>query len=171
MSKDLIWVKRSVEGGKYEFVVFEKELAEAFSKFDSANNSLTFILFNGIAGVENDVVKKLGSIVDECSSTFRKYQLNKYDVRANYKWNESLYEVKDLKGFSVKKQLKKIMRNCEKVGFPLTDICDVNADIMTNLGFSLSGDYWFGNRVVIHKDNAFNSINKKFCKVKLLETI
>ena len=84
-----IRVKKSVEGGKYKVVVLEEELVDALLKFDRMNDTLTFLLFNRIVVVDGDVTDQLVAIGEECKAVFRKYNLDKYDVRASYKWNES----------------------------------------------------------------------------------
>jgi hypothetical protein len=84
-----IQVKKSVEGGKFNVVTIEQELMNALLKFDSMNDTFTFLIVNGITEVNSDVSDKLFAIGDECRLVFRKYNLDKYDVRANYKWNEA----------------------------------------------------------------------------------
>jgi hypothetical protein len=87
MSK--VQVKKSVEGGKYKVVILESELVDALLKFDRMNDTATFLIVNGIIKVDSDIADQLFAIGEDCKSVFRKYNLDKYDVRAHYKWNES----------------------------------------------------------------------------------
>lgn len=84
-----VQVKKSVEGGKYKVVVLEEELVDALLKFDKMNDTATFLIVNRIIAVDSDVADELFAIGEECKAVFRKYNLDKYDVRASYKWNES----------------------------------------------------------------------------------
>lgn len=84
-----VQVKKSVEGGSYKVVVIERELMNALMKFDEVNNTFTFLVVNGLTKVDSDIADGLFAISEDCRKVFRKYELDKYDVRANYKWNEA----------------------------------------------------------------------------------
>lgn len=84
-----VQVKKSVEGGKFKVVILDKELADALVRYNDMNDTLVFLMFNGIIDAKSDVMIDLLKIDAECKVIFRKYDLDKYDVRANYKWNES----------------------------------------------------------------------------------
>lgn len=84
-----VQVKKSVEGGKFREVIIEDELMNALMKFDKANETLTFLIVNGLIKVDSDISDGLFAISEDCRKIFRKYELDKYDVRANYKWDEA----------------------------------------------------------------------------------
>lgn len=78
-------ILKSVEGSEFKEVILDKELVIALSEWSRLCLSTTWLY-------ENDIkfdVDKINKISDELTQVFRKYKLDKYDVRANYKFDES----------------------------------------------------------------------------------
>ena len=84
-----VQVRKSVEGGSYRVVQIEKELMDSLIRFDQVNNTFTFLFVNGMLKMDDDLSDKLLAIIEECKLVFRKYNLDKYDIRAHYKWNDA----------------------------------------------------------------------------------
>jgi hypothetical protein len=81
-------ILKSIEGNEYQEVILEKELVDALFEFNEANKSLTFLMLRGIL---NDEVKEgLSKIINDCKDVFHNHGLTKYDIRANYKFEESI---------------------------------------------------------------------------------
>jgi hypothetical protein len=85
-----IQVKKSIEGGKYKNVIIEDELFDALLKYNRLNETFTFLSTNGLMDMNSDVFGGLSKIDQECSNIFRLYNLDKYDVRAHYKFEEAI---------------------------------------------------------------------------------
>jgi hypothetical protein len=82
-------ILKSIEGGPYEEVVLEKELVDALFEFDEASTTFTFLITRGI--LIDEVKEGLTKIIENCKKNFLIHGLSKYDIRANYKFEESIF--------------------------------------------------------------------------------
>jgi hypothetical protein len=82
-------VKKSIEGGKYKNVIIEDELFDALLKYDKLSDTFNFLFVNGLIDTKSELFNNLNKIGDECRNIFRKYNLDKYDVRSIYMFNEA----------------------------------------------------------------------------------
>jgi len=81
-------VLKSVEGGEFKEVIINRELFDSLFDWEQLSISETFLRSNDI--ITDDNIKSFNIISDNCQSIFRKYNLNKYDVRAVYKFDEAI---------------------------------------------------------------------------------
>jgi hypothetical protein len=82
----MIKIKRSIEGGKFKTIIIEKELFDALFEYKQVNEAWLYFETRGLKHNIDEIFK----IVDNCENIFRKYNLDKFDVRAKYKFNESI---------------------------------------------------------------------------------
>jgi hypothetical protein len=85
MSK--VRISRSIEGEAFSDVILDRELVVALAGFNQATESFVFLLEKG--WITDDLTMKFKKDLEAYESVFRKYNLNKYEVRANYKFEES----------------------------------------------------------------------------------
>lgn len=78
-------IERSIEGGPFIKVILDEELVIALDEYNQMCLAMTYLY-------ERDIDfprEQLRKIKEDCYSIFRKYDLDKWDVRANYKFDES----------------------------------------------------------------------------------
>jgi hypothetical protein len=79
-----IKVLKSVEGGVFQPVVMDEKLFSALGRYNKANESFNFLFMNGIIKIDDTAFNGIQKIIQECEMIFKVYDLDKYDVRANY---------------------------------------------------------------------------------------
>lgn len=72
---------KSIEGSTPIKVTMDKELASALMNHKRCLDAFNFIMFNGDI---KPMIPFFNSKIDEYESIFKKYNLDKYDIRAHY---------------------------------------------------------------------------------------
>ncbi len=78
-------IEMSIEGGPFKKVILDKELVMALDEYNQMCLTMAYLYERGIDFPKEELRK----IKEDCYSIFRKYNCDKWDVRANYKFNES----------------------------------------------------------------------------------
>ena len=84
-----IKVLKSVEGGLFHTVEMDEKLFSALGRYNRANESFEFLFMNDIIKMNDDAFNGVQKIIKECETIFKVYNLDKYDVRANYLFDEA----------------------------------------------------------------------------------
>lgn len=82
-----IKVMKSIEGGEYKEVLLDEVLFDSLLEYKQANESFNYLLTRNI--LDDKIIDKLGTIIKGCEVIFNQYKLDKYDVRAKYKFEKA----------------------------------------------------------------------------------
>ena len=83
-------VKRSIEGGKYQKITIDVELFNALSEYNKLNQVFTYLMVNNLIDLDSKVFNHFSKTNENCINIFKKYKLDKYDIRANYLFDEAV---------------------------------------------------------------------------------
>lgn len=82
-----VQVLKSVEGGSYTKVVLEERLFNALIELDVFNTTFNYLMVSNL--LNDELTNKMKIIYSETLSIIKEYGLDKYDIRAHYKFNEA----------------------------------------------------------------------------------
>jgi hypothetical protein len=82
-----IKVLKSIEGGEFKSIEIDEKLFNALYDYDKIASTFNFLLSKNF--LDDTISEKLKQASNECQIIFREYNLDKYDVSAVYKFEES----------------------------------------------------------------------------------
>jgi hypothetical protein len=86
-NNEKIKIPCSIHGEKHTDVILDKELVDSLYKYQEVNSVFAYLACKGF--LNEEVKTNLTSIITDCDKVFIKYNLSKWDIRANYNFNES----------------------------------------------------------------------------------
>lgn len=85
-----VQVKRSIEGGKYQKITIDVELFNALSEYHKLNDVFTYLVVNNLIDLDSKIFNHFSKTNENCGNIFKKYKLDKYDIRAHYIFEEAV---------------------------------------------------------------------------------
>lgn len=80
-------ISRSIEGEPFQKVILHKELVIALGGHKQVTEAFVFLIETNM--IVDEQIPKFKEIISNYEKVFREYGLNKYEVRANYNFDQS----------------------------------------------------------------------------------